>query len=159
VVEKRSRAFKDRQTAFTGKSRVLSLLALLSLTALLSYTHFMATITIRNLDEKVKRDLQVRAALNGRSMEAEVRETLSQSTRKDQAAPRPRLGTALPKRFAHFGGVELQIPPRQSSRSLENDELKQGLGTAIHNLFAPLGGVELQPRHRRNSQRQIPNFE
>ena len=33
----------------------------------------MATITIRNLDEKVKRKLQVRAALNGRSMEAEAR--------------------------------------------------------------------------------------
>ena len=36
----------------------------------------MATLTIRNLDEKVKRRLQVRAALNGRSMEAEAREAL-----------------------------------------------------------------------------------
>jgi plasmid stability protein len=34
----------------------------------------MATITIRNLDENVKRALQVRAALNGRSMEAEARD-------------------------------------------------------------------------------------
>ena len=38
----------------------------------------MATITIRNLDETVKRRLQVRAALNGRSMEAEARELLSE---------------------------------------------------------------------------------
>jgi phosphopantothenoylcysteine decarboxylase/phosphopantothenate--cysteine ligase len=37
----------------------------------------MATIVIRNLDETVKRKLQVRAALNGRSMEAEARELLT----------------------------------------------------------------------------------
>jgi len=43
----------------------------------------MATITIRNLDEKVKRKLQVRAALNGRSMEAEAREIISRSVLQD----------------------------------------------------------------------------
>ncbi len=75
----------------------------------------MATLTIRNLDENVKRKLQVRAALNGRSMEAEVREMLSQLVTNGSAATRQGLGTAIHKRFAALGGVELVIPPRQFS--------------------------------------------
>src|SRR5580658_10172192 len=119
----------------------------------------MATITIRNLDEKVKRQLQVRAALNGRSMEAEARETLSGLLTKGQPEMKDGLGTRIKDRFSAFGGVDIEIPARQFSRQLANEQLKQGLGTAIHNLFAPLGGVELQIRPRRNSQRQIPKFE
>jgi plasmid stability protein len=75
----------------------------------------MATITIRNLDDKVKRALQVRAALNGRSMEAEAREMLSGQLADRPAARQHGLGTAIHKRFAALGGVELQIPPRQFS--------------------------------------------
>ena len=83
------------------------------------YSHSMATITIRNLDETVKRKLQVRAALNGRSMEAEAREVLSQLAASDSAAPRQGLGTSIRKRFAALGGVELKIPPRRfSSRAI-----------------------------------------
>lgn len=83
----------------------------------LSYTGFMATLTIRNLDEKVKRRLQVRAALNGRSMEAEARDALVEYVASSPASIEPEedLGTAIRKRFAAFGGVELDIPPRQSS--------------------------------------------
>jgi len=51
----------------------------------------MATIVIRKLDETVKRKLQVRAALNGRSMEAEAREILSVSLRMGEEAPGGRL--------------------------------------------------------------------
>lgn len=78
----------------------------------------MATITIRNLDEKVKRTLQVRAAMNGRSMEAEARALLSEIAKKGQAtaAVEEDLGTAIHKRFAAIGGVNLKIPPRQFSR-------------------------------------------
>ena len=119
----------------------------------------MATITIRNLDEKVKRQLQVRAALNGRSMEAEARETLSILLSDNPYQPEKGLGTRIRERFSPFEGVDLKIPPRQYSRKIANEELNQGLGTAIHNLFAPLGGVELPIRPRRNSQRQIPEFE
>jgi plasmid stability protein len=75
----------------------------------------MATLTIRNLDEKVKRRLQVRAALNGRSMEAEVREVLSEVVAGGPAAPRQGLGTAIHNLFAPLGGVELEIPPRRKS--------------------------------------------
>ena len=80
----------------------------------------MPTITIRNLDEKVKRKLQVRAALNGRSMEAEAREVLAQSLDGERvsgnvAELEEDLGTAIHKLFAPLGGVELEIPPRQKS--------------------------------------------
>jgi plasmid stability protein len=77
----------------------------------------MATLTIRNLDEKVKRRLQVRAAINGRSMEAEARELLSGSIQNSSNAIEPEedLGTAIHKRFAALGGVDLEIPPRQFS--------------------------------------------
>jgi len=116
----------------------------------------------------------VRAALNGRSMEAEAREVLSElpephsETASARVEPEEDLGTAIRKRFAVFEGVELQIPPRQSSRrpvagmeknSPEKRPLKEGLGTAIHNLFAPLGGIEHQIPQRRKSHRQIPTFE
>jgi plasmid stability protein len=85
--------------------------------ARLRYSDFMATLTIRNLDETVKRRLQVRAALNGRSMEAEAREALSKLVVSNpiSAEPEEDLGTAIRKRFAPFGGVELEIPPRQFS--------------------------------------------
>jgi plasmid stability protein len=98
---------------------VLSLLALLALLAELSYIGLMATLTIRNVDETVKRRLQVRAALNGRSMEAEAREALAGLPEPHSEAisvePEEDLGTAIRKRFASFGGVELQIPPRRKS--------------------------------------------
>jgi antitoxin FitA len=77
----------------------------------------MAAITIRNLDEKVKRKLQVRAALNGRSMEAEARHVLlSAVTAAEPRASQKGLGTAIHELFAPLGGVELQIPPRGKSR-------------------------------------------
>jgi plasmid stability protein len=76
----------------------------------------MATLTIRNLDEKVKHKLQVRAALNRRSMEAEARELLARSVEDEiPSAPEEDLGTAIRKRFAALGGVELKIPPRRRS--------------------------------------------
>ncbi len=80
----------------------------------------MATIVIRKLDETVKRRLQVRAARNGRSMEAEAREVLSELVVYETRPSRHGgLGTALQKRFARFGGVDLPIPPRTfSSRPL-----------------------------------------
>jgi plasmid stability protein len=74
----------------------------------------MATLTIRNLDETVKRRLQVRAALNGRSMEAEAREILTAFVEGTSRAPvqEEDLGTAIRKLFAPLGGVELKNPPR-----------------------------------------------
>jgi plasmid stability protein len=96
---------------------VLSLLALLALLAKLSYLGIMATLTIRNVDETVKRRLQVRAALNGRSMEAEARAILTALVENAPRteAPLEDLGTAIRKLFAPLGGVALKIPPRHKS--------------------------------------------
>ncbi len=77
----------------------------------------MATLTIRNLDEKVKRRLQVRAALNGRSMEAEVRAILTATVEDNsrKVVPEEDLGAAIHKLFAPLGGVEPEIPTRHKS--------------------------------------------
>ncbi len=76
----------------------------------------MATIVIRKLDETVKRRLQIRAARNGRSMEAEARVLLRQSLHESQKAPSEvDIGTAIHRRFAALGGVDLKIPPRTFS--------------------------------------------
>ena len=96
------------------------LLALPAVLALFCYSLFMATIVIRNLDEAVKRRLQVRAALNGRSMEAEARATLTLFAEKlpDAAAISPLdrgLGAEIHELFAPLGGVELPLPPRHQS--------------------------------------------
>ena len=87
----------------------------------------MATLTIRNVDETVKRRLQVRAALNGRSMEAELREMASGLVEIGPFAllPEEDLGSAIHRRFAALGGVELEIPPRQSSTHLETEGRKR----------------------------------
>jgi len=64
------------------------------------YHDYMAsTMTIRNLQDSLKQKLRVRAALHGRSMEAEVREILAQSL-GDEATLTPQTG-----RFSHLVGV------------------------------------------------------
>ncbi|HET7386765.1 MAG TPA: Arc family DNA-binding protein [Nocardioidaceae bacterium] len=70
----------------------------------------MATITIRNLDDSVRRRLKERAAANDRSMEAEVRAILGEAV--GGWAPIPGLGQALLELGRKVGGVELDIPPR-----------------------------------------------
>ena len=75
----------------------------------------MASITVRNLDDDVKQRLRVRAAVNGRSMEAEAREILKAALAVE-AGPTKDLGTAIHERFAPYGGVELEIPPREPMR-------------------------------------------
>lgn len=71
----------------------------------------MAAISIRGLDERVKGKLRQRAAVHGRSMEAEVREILTEAvTEQDD---KPDLFETLTERFDALGGVTLNIPERQ----------------------------------------------
>lgn len=70
----------------------------------------MAAITVRSLDDHVKRRLRIRAAQHGRSMEAEVRAILVDAVTDDEE-PKD-FFTRLHERFAAIGGVELDIPPR-----------------------------------------------
>ncbi|TXN78587.1 plasmid stabilization protein [Methylobacterium sp. WL8] len=69
-----------------------------------------ATITIRNLDGRVKERLRIRAAMNGRSMEAEARSILAVAlaVEVDDA---PDLAEAIRRRVAPFGGIDLEEHP------------------------------------------------
>ena len=72
----------------------------------------MASITVRNLDEGLKRRLRIRAAENGRSMEQEARDILRAAL--DQEAPAGKdLAAAIRARFEPLGGVELGLPTRE----------------------------------------------
>lgn len=76
----------------------------------------MASLNIRQLDPALKEQLRVRAACNGRSMEAEARAILKEAL----TAATPMTGAALVesirRRFAPLGGVELELPPREPGR-------------------------------------------
>ncbi|WP_425293390.1 FitA-like ribbon-helix-helix domain-containing protein [Methylosinus sporium] len=70
----------------------------------------VASITIRNLDDDLKRRLRMRAAEHGRSMEEEAREILRRAI-GGIIAPK-NLGHAIHARFAAIGGVDLELPAR-----------------------------------------------
>ncbi len=88
----------------------------------MSYICAMASLTIRSLDDAVKKRLQRQAAANGRSLEAEVREILTRNlplpVKPDPNAPKTGLDLIRPLRDAveKYGGVELKLPSRKSSR-------------------------------------------
>ena len=77
----------------------------------------MASITVRNFDENLKRRLRIRAARNERSMEQEVHDIL-RAALDQEVAPARNLGTAIHNLFKPFGEVELDIPPREAMREL-----------------------------------------
>ncbi len=74
----------------------------------------MATLTIRNLDEAVKKNLRLNAAMHGCSMEEEARRIL-----RGVLLPKnneKKLGSRIHKRFAKIGGVDLTLPARSTPR-------------------------------------------
>lgn len=68
----------------------------------------MAAISIRDLDDQVRERLRIRAAANGRSMEAEARAILTEAVSPPGEA-RGLLVTML-ERMRDAGGVELDLP-------------------------------------------------
>jgi plasmid stability protein len=70
----------------------------------------VAAISVRDLDDDVRERLRVRAARNGRSMEAEVRAILTAAVSEPE--PPADLFTTLHERFAALGGVDLELPAR-----------------------------------------------
>lgn len=73
----------------------------------------MASITIRNLEDALKRRVRVRAAEHGRSMEEEVRAILRDAVGD---APPCNLASAIRARVAPLGGVDLALPEREPPR-------------------------------------------
>ena len=80
----------------------------------------MASLTIRNLDDGVKRGLRIRAAERGHSMEEEAREILRQAVRGEAASSH--LGVAIHRRFAALGGADLDLPERATGRDAPSFE-------------------------------------
>lgn len=72
----------------------------------------MASITIRDLDDDVKERLRIRAAINGRSMEAEARTILELATATPPRAKN--IAMAFHEAFQEVGGVDLDLPPRHT---------------------------------------------
>ncbi|MCF4994259.1 plasmid stabilization protein [Pseudomonas syringae] len=70
----------------------------------------MASITIRNLDDEIKEQLRITAALNGHSMEEEARLILGRALASvDRAGG---LGSRIRNRFRDLGGEALDLPSR-----------------------------------------------
>ncbi len=98
-----------------SKTRVL-----LAFNAIIAYNAYMATLTIRNLDDSVKRALRLRAAEHGHSMEEEARAILRTGLDRADSPSFAKgdynLGERIHARFVEIGGVELDIPPRVTAR-------------------------------------------
>ncbi|MDB9520075.1 Arc family DNA-binding protein [Roseofilum reptotaenium CS-1145] len=75
----------------------------------------MTSITIDNFDDDLGTLLQERAKLNGRSIEAEAKQILSDAlTQPDQ--PPLNLALAIKQRFSQFDDFELPTIPREPLR-------------------------------------------
>jgi antitoxin FitA len=77
----------------------------------------MASMTIRDLDDRLKAKLRLRAARNNRSMEEEVRAILKTALVSDSGVPKS-LVKAIRARVEPLGGMELTIATREPIREI-----------------------------------------
>lgn len=75
----------------------------------------MASMTIRNIDDRLKARLRVQAAMHGRSMEDEARDILrvALSVEPERAHS---LVESIRARIEPLGGIELELPTREAIR-------------------------------------------
>ena len=74
----------------------------------------MATLHIRDLKDSVKESIRIRAAVHGRSMEAEARAILEQAA--DKQEPEEHLYLRVRRLVKKYGPMDLDIPPREPAR-------------------------------------------
>jgi plasmid stability protein len=97
----------------------------------------MATLTIRDLDESLKRNLRMRAASRNRSMEEEARQIL-RAALLESPVPAKDLGSRIRARFVGLGDVELSVPQREPVRTLPSfDEDSKAVRAAPSKPRAP----------------------
>jgi plasmid stability protein len=75
----------------------------------------IANMTIRNLDDGLKKRLRIRAAEHGRSMEDEARHILRAALSTTENRP-ANLATVIRIRMAPLAGVTLDLPQREPIR-------------------------------------------
>ena len=87
----------------------------------------MATVSIRDLDDGVRDRLRVRAARNGRSMEAEMRAILTAAVAEEQQKY-PNAVAMIIDVFRGYDDLVLEIEPRtlDDERPLPFAELAEG---------------------------------
>jgi antitoxin FitA len=81
----------------------------------------MGSLTIRKLDEDVKKRLRIQAARHGHSMEEEARLIIAEGLKRRKPAPR-NLADAIAAIVDPIGGIELDLAPRDSRRDLPKFE-------------------------------------
>ena len=75
----------------------------------------MASMTIRDIDDRLKKKLRLRAAHHGHSMEEEAREIL-RAALSSPRSDRKSLVDCIRARVDPLGGIDLQIEPREPIR-------------------------------------------
>lgn len=78
----------------------------------------MPSMTIRNVDDALKRRLRIQAAKHGHSMEDEAREILRAALSIEPAQGETLLDV-LRARIEPLGGIELELPARDPIREAE----------------------------------------
>lgn len=91
--------------------------SLITMISLIDKDMAMASMTIRDLDERLKAQLRIQAARNGRSMEEEARDILKTALAR-KSARRGSLVEAIRARIDPIGGVDLPIAPREPMREV-----------------------------------------
>ena len=74
----------------------------------------MASVTIPDLEDEVRHRLRTRAAANGRSMEEEARAILREAVAGETEPKNP--AAIIRECFGPYGGVDLELPPREPAR-------------------------------------------
>jgi plasmid stability protein len=78
----------------------------------------MASMTIRDLDDRLKQRLRIQAAHNNRSMEEEARAILKAGLSGEASNSRS-LYKSIRARIESVGGLEISIGPREPIRDVE----------------------------------------
>jgi antitoxin FitA len=76
----------------------------------------MASMTIRDLDDRLKAKLRLRAAHHGRSMEEEAREIL-RTALATRRSSNESIVARIRARIEPLGGIDLEIAPRELMRA------------------------------------------
>jgi plasmid stability protein len=87
----------------------------------LSTEESMASMTIRDIDDRLRAKLRLRAAYHGHSMEEEAREIL-RTALSTPRSPNGSLVDCIRARVDPLGGIELRIAPREPIREPVNRE-------------------------------------
>jgi len=77
----------------------------------------MTSITIRSIDESLKRKLRIQSALHSRSMEEEARDILRSALSGEDTENGRSFIDSIRARAFLVGGLDIDLPPREEIRN------------------------------------------